>query len=269
MKGVKNQQPDYFETYLDYSDAPSVVLVRSVELKHFPREFINPPVLDLGCGDGFFTEILGLRGIYGCDIDENIINEARRKKDVYSSTVVGDGKNLQVIFKKNFFQTIISNCVMEHIDGIDETLDSISASLKKGGHLIFSVPSDNLSDFYFSKLIFRKIKLRKYGEKILANYNKRQHHINIFGLDDWKLKLAKAGLKINKSFFLFNKNEYAMITFMDSFCGSYPYKLNTFFRKITPRILRKRLWRLFLKPIYINSKPLDNGGELIIVAEKL
>lgn len=46
---------DCFEEYLDrFPDQPSLVLVRAVEANNFPIPYIQSPVLDLCCGDGFF-----------------------------------------------------------------------------------------------------------------------------------------------------------------------------------------------------------------------
>lgn len=260
---------DYFEEYLNYSsEFPSLVLVRSAELKNFPREFLKPPVLDLGCGDGFFTQCLGVSNIYGCDINKNVIEKAKKRDKVYASVVVCDSRDLLSSFPENSFKTVISNCVLEHIENLDKSLDSIASILEKGGHLIFSVPSDNLNHFYFSKIIFKKIGLPNYGEKILRHYNKKQNHINIYPFEVWKKKLKNAGLEVKKHFFLFNKREYAILTFFDSFFGSYSF-INLVFRKITPSFFKKFLWRLFLKPIYKKSKPLSDGGELIIIAKKI
>jgi len=265
----KNNDHSFFEKYLNYFDTPSIILVRSVELKNFPKEFIKLPVLDLGCGDGFFTQCLGLNKTYGCDINKDVVREAKKRNKIYTSVDVCDGRELSSLFQRNFFQTVISNCTLEHIDEIDKVLNNIVTILKKGGYLIFSVPSNNLNDFYFAKSILRKIALTKYGQRMLEKYNRRQHHVNIYPFDVWEEKLRIAGFKVEKHFFLFNKREYIIATFLDSFCGSYPFKLNWFFRKITPHFFRRFLWCLFLKPIYIKSKPLSIGGELIIVAKKI
>jgi SAM-dependent methyltransferase len=265
----KDNNPDYFEQYLDYSDAPSIVLVRSVELKNFPKEFIESPILDLGCGDGFFAQCLGLTRLYGCDINKNLVEEARKRNKVYASVDICDSRDLLSLFQESYFQTVISNCTLEHIDGIDRALNNIAVILKRGGYLIFTVPSDNLNDFYFAKLILRKIGLTKCGQRMLEKYNRQQNHINIYSFGVWEKKLKSVGFEVKKHFFLFNKIEYSIITFLDSFGGFYPFKISWFFRKITPRFFRKFLWRLFLKSIYLNSKPLDSGGELIIVAKKI
>lgn len=67
---------DFFEEYLKvFPRSPSLVLVRSVELKNFPFNYIAEPILDLCCGDGFFMSIIsrykGYNEIHGCDINFN------------------------------------------------------------------------------------------------------------------------------------------------------------------------------------------------------
>ncbi len=258
---------DYFEKYLEYfPDEPSLVLVRSVELKNFPKEFIRQPVLDLCCGDGFFSKCLGLSEIYGCDIDESAIKKAE-DTNVYRQAKVCDVRDLSV-YPDAYFQTIISNCALEHVDGIDRTLTNITRVLKTGGHLIMSVPSNNLNDWYLPKIIFEKFGLHKFGKHILEKYNKRQVIINLYSLNMWLEKLNGAGFKIVKHFFLFNERYYKVATFLDSFGGYFLGKFHLIFRMITPVTFYKFLWRKMLKPIYLKSEPIDFGGELVIVAEK-
>ncbi|OQX54924.1 MAG: hypothetical protein B5M53_05165 [Candidatus Cloacimonas sp. 4484_209] len=122
---------DYFETYLEYfPDAPSLVLVRSVELKNFPREFLKPPILDLCCGDGFFASTLGLKDISGCDLSERAIQLAQ-EKGVYSDLTICDVRELP--YEDNRFDSILSNCALEHVEEISIALSEVGRVLAKGG----------------------------------------------------------------------------------------------------------------------------------------
>lgn len=131
-----------------------------------------------------------------------------------------------------------------------------------------SVPSDNLNNWYMPKIIFEKMRLHKYGKYLLEKYNKRQTHLNLYSLSCWKIKFKKAGLKIVKSFYLFNEKHYKIATVLDSLGGPILSKVYLVFRMIIPLTFRKLLWRRILKQIYLDSGPLDFGGELIIVAQK-
>jgi len=258
---------DYFETYLErFPDAPSLVIVRSVEAKHFPKDFLRQPVLDLCCGDGFFCKCLGLSQIYGCDIDESAIRKAK-DTGVYLETKVSDIRNLSG-YPDAYFETAISNCALEHVDGIHRALANVGRVLRNGGYLVMSVPADNFNSWYLPKVICEKLGFGNYGRTLLGKYNKRQSIFNIYPVSIWKQKLEDAGFRIEKHFFLYSQKEYMLVTFLDSLGGSFLGKLHSIFRKLTPTVLRKVMWRKVLKPIYLNSKPIDFGGELVIVAEK-
>jgi len=249
---------DYFEEYLDrFPNSPSLVLVRSVELKNFPQKFIAPPVLDLCCGDGLFAEILGLTDAYGCDIDEYALNKAKERASVYKDVKLCDARNLNE-FRSNFFNTVISNCALEHVDGIEDALKSVSRVLKDKGKLIMTVPSKNLDRWFPGS-----------NEKLLR-HSSRQMHINVFSLEEWKEMLEKSNFKIIESYYLFNETSYKTAIFWDAL----PELLGPFFKlyywatKFMPKQFKKLIFRYFLKQYYIESIPLyENGGELVIIAE--
>jgi ubiquinone/menaquinone biosynthesis C-methylase UbiE len=264
---------DWFEQCLDrYPDLPSVVLIRSAELKHFPRKFLRNPILDLCCGDGFFTSCLGLQGVYGCDRDEQAVEQARIFKETYAHVAKCDARDLK-IFDDAEFNSVFSNCALEHVDGIDDALTSIARVLKKGGHLVMSVPDYTINTWFFPKVVFTTIGLSKYGSRLCEEYNRKQEHINIYPLDVWKHKLEGRGLSIEKHFYLFSRRQYALVTFfesfvLDSFPGNFFRKVYSAFKNGVPLDSRKRLWRRILKRIYQESEQVRCGGELVIVACK-
>lgn len=256
---------NYFEIYLEhFPEAPSLVLVRSVELKNFPQ-FIQAPLLDLCCGDGFFLNALAIREAYGCDIDKSSAYKAHERGNY--KVIVGDARNLP--YPNSYFKTIISNCALEHVNGICQALNSLNKVLCNEGILIMSVPSNNLNEWYPPKIILQKLHLGKYGENLLKKYNKSQFHVNIYSLYEWKKKLELAGFEIIRHFYLFNENEYKLVILLDDFGISFKGKINMIFNRFIPVKFRIYLWSKILKPIYLNSKPLDFGGELVLVAKKI
>lgn len=270
---IPKSDADWFEFCLDkYPDLPSVALIRSIELKNCPREFLKNPVLDLCCGDGFFTQCLGLRGAYGCDIDAEAVQRAGRLRETYAGVCVCDARDLRK-FQDREFRTVFSNCALEHVDGIDPALASIARVLKTDGHLIMSVPDVNLTNWFFLKTFFTRIGLSNYGQRLCDAYNKKQEHINIHSLAGWRKKLKDNGLLIEKSFYLFRKKEYQLITFFESFAVdlfpcNFLRRVYSLFRKGLPLHLRKSLLRKLLKKIYRDAGKLDSGGEIVIIARK-
>lgn len=89
---------------------------------HSPRG----PVLDVGCGDGFFT-----RKVFGTldqlDVKGSRIDESRRDGG-YREVVEYEGRTFPC--KDNAFATIVSNCVLEHIANLDEVISEMHRVLR-------------------------------------------------------------------------------------------------------------------------------------------
>ena len=256
---------DYFEKYLAaFPDSPSLVLVRSVELKNFPKEFLIPPTLDLCCGDGVFSATLGLKDIYGCDISKESVQKAK-KTGVYKSLVVCDARVLP--YMDSSFGSVFSNCALEHIDNVELVLSEVRRILRNGGYFIFTVPSDLLINVFPVKLFFSFIGMKKVGEIILDSYNKKQTHKNIWNSEKWENLLNSLGFKIVKKYWLFDEGSYKVASFFDWLSTMRIYNILIFLlKKITPTEIRRIFWRKLLRKYYLSSRTLKKGGELVIVA---
>jgi arsenite methyltransferase len=99
-------------------------------------------VLDLGCGSGNqvlnLCEITGKNGfIYGLDITPEMIGKARTKNNKSNvKFVLGDIHKLP--FKNDFFDEVLSNCVINHSLDKKKVYSEIFRVLKKGGHFLVS-----------------------------------------------------------------------------------------------------------------------------------
>ena len=104
-------------------------------LSKIKRDDLN--VLILGCGTGNDIKIISKysKSITICDIDQNALNSI--KYDV--EKVNADVTNLS--FEDSSFDLIISFDVFEHIDNDQKCIDECFRVLRKGGNLVFTVPS--------------------------------------------------------------------------------------------------------------------------------
>jgi len=81
--------------------------------------------------------------------------------EIKSARMRGKYRNLKIAnvldlpYEDGTFETIFSNCVLEHIQDIDNALIEISRVLKKDGTLIFTVPSDTYGENLFHKPSFQ------------------------------------------------------------------------------------------------------------------
>lgn len=158
------------------------------------------PILDLGCGDGFFAEIAFGKLNAGIDPDNNATNEAKKRK-IYTEIKKYNGKKIP--YKSSVFATIVSNSTLEHISNIDEVLAESSRVLKRGGMFYFTTITDSWPEYIF-------------GSKILGNGYKRfftdkSKHYNIFSYGEWKERLKKNSFEVIEfQHYLNNKKIYGI-----------------------------------------------------------
>ena len=209
---------------------------------------------------------MGLKNISGCDISEKAI-ELAQEKGIYSDLKVCDIRKLP--YKDNSFNSILSNCALEHVEEINIALSEVGRVLAKGGYLMMTMPSKLLLDGFPPKKFFKSIGMDKFGEKLLYEFNRAQAHRNIFDSTQWEKLLNEAGLKILHQLYLFDRSGYKIAMLWDRLLTLCAFKVaNRFFGLISPCWLRKTIWRSLLKTYYLESTPLENGGELVIIAEK-
>ncbi|OGG08694.1 hypothetical protein A2154_01745 [Candidatus Gottesmanbacteria bacterium RBG_16_43_7] len=153
------------------------------------------PVLDIGCGDGFFASVITGAGDSkqksinkidaGLDIVGSRIEQAQ-KSGVYKKTVTYNGRRMP--FADDTFATVISNSTLEHIADLPIILKETYRVMKRGGEFMTTVIAAPWAEHYF-------------GNKILGAWYKRwmtkkQEHVNLFTHRQWDDVFIKAGFKI-------------------------------------------------------------------------
>jgi malonyl-CoA O-methyltransferase len=95
-------------------------------------------VLDLGCGTGFFTEILAekYQQVIGLDISTKMLAFAKQNRCNKISWLEGDTYALPLI--DNSIDIIYSNLMIQWCNPIQPVLDEIFRVLKPGGIFVFS-----------------------------------------------------------------------------------------------------------------------------------
>ena len=102
----------------------------------------NKKVLDLACGQGYFSRILAKKGakVTGIDITKNLLEMAEGKEEKEPLGIKYyrlDSGNLKRI-KNNSFDIIISTMAFHDIKNIKATIKECSRVLKLNGRIIFS-----------------------------------------------------------------------------------------------------------------------------------
>lgn len=145
--------------------------------------------LDYGCGDGFFARIaFGSRGIdVGLDMGESRIDEAKAS-GAYKKLVTYDGKKIP--FPSRSFDIVVSNSVLEHVDGLSGAVSEIYRVLKPGGVFITTVMAQQWEENLFGSKII--------GDSYKEYMRKKQVHLNLFTYTQWRGVFIKSGFSVKK-----------------------------------------------------------------------
>jgi len=96
------------------------------------------PVLDVGCGDGFWWTLRDAEGgeVYGIDISAREIAQAKRRIHAALTDVSRERP-----FPGVEFAEIIGNCSLEHVPDIDAALSNLRAAAAPHARLLMFVPT--------------------------------------------------------------------------------------------------------------------------------
>jgi SAM-dependent methyltransferase len=160
---------------------PSEAYWRLLELAAVRPHLVDAagPVLELGCGDGVFTELSGLRVDLAVDREPRAVARASRRS-VYRAVHRADIRELDTALGP--FGTIFSNSVLEHVTNLEPVLERCRELLAPGGRLIATVPLRRMNEHLALRL------------PAYARARQRQlQHRNLWSVEEWRARLEAAG----------------------------------------------------------------------------
>ena len=163
---------------------PSLGLWRAAEIAALREQVYEPPVLDLGCGDGLVTSMVLPRVEVGLDPDEKALAQAARR-GIYARFEAMPAEEARLADES--IATVVSNSVLEHLPRIQAVLETIARVLRPGGRLIFTVPTD-----VFSRWL--ALPLGCYA----TWRNGQLCHINLWSTEGWISQLRQVGLEVEE-----------------------------------------------------------------------
>ncbi len=172
-------------------------LLRSVECRLFEQASpLDPPVLDLGCGDGHFASIAFRSPLFaGFDLDESAVREAANRS-VYRLALIASAPAMP--FADASFATVVSNCVVEHIPDLEGTLAEVHRVLRPGGRFLFGVPSDRFADLLMGSTLLRNVGLRGLADRYGGWFNSHSDHFHTDSPEVWLERLDRLGFEVTR-----------------------------------------------------------------------
>lgn len=254
---IKAEEKDYL--WLQIKEMPYFRgLLRAVEARVYQHIKLQGPVLDLGCGDGHFASIA-----FDSPIDVGIDPwtgpvKLAKKQGSYRQVINGLGNQLP--FPDEYFGSVISNSVLEHIEDLDAVVNEIARVTKRNGTFIFCVPNNFfLKNLSISNWLDR-IHLRPIGNlyKNFFNHISRHHHCD--SPEVWEDRLSASGFTIDRWWHYFSPRALHVMEWGHYF--GFPSLVSHFLFKRW--ILIPKKWNLFfiesLTRKYFNEDPHQEKG---------
>ena len=176
------------------------------------KPHLGDKVLEVGCGNGNFTEFLAQHcaEVIAIDINQEYIKIAKQRLEAQSGVTILQGDVTKTQLQNNF-NAIVMLDVLEHIENDVEILKKLNTLLKPGGKLIIKVPALNYIYGEMDRVIGH---YRRYNKKTLINTFKQANltqpsvwYFNVAGIPGWWLnsKVLKRTNPPSGQVSLFNK----------------------------------------------------------------
>ncbi|HPN32013.1 MAG TPA: class I SAM-dependent methyltransferase [bacterium] len=187
------------KTYYNYlCEAPlALATERYFECLIFFKKKFQPPILDLGCGEGIFAKKIVQ---YKLDIGLNInISELKKAIDFKTYKLLVCAYGNAIPLEDNSINTIISNSVLEHIVDLRNVLSEANRVLKRNGKMYVTVPTDMFDKYSIMFQLFSFLKLNSFAEKYRKYFNKFWKHYHFYSVENWTKLFEKYGFEVVES----------------------------------------------------------------------
>jgi SAM-dependent methyltransferase len=243
---------------------------RYLECKIYINLPLEHPILDLGCGEGLFANILFAEKIdIGIDPNPRELERARQL-DSYEELIQCYGDKIPK--STGAYNTIFSNSVLEHIPDLSPVLEEVRRLLSDDGTFYFTVPSDKFDHFSVLNILLSSLELESMASAFRKSYDLFWRHYHFYPLAKWEELIQAHGFEISQSF----EYDPQPICTLNDFLA--PFGLISYvIKKFTNRwILFPSLRKIIVKPfigrfmkLLENSQKTQKGGLVFIAAKKV
>lgn len=223
-------QVNFYDEYWTFKKQNSLNLRRVVKILDYfvivKKRNNNPKILDLGCGDGRLTAILGEYGdAHGIELSTKAVETANK---LYPQAKFFQGNALDFNIKQNTYDVVVSQEVLEHLEDQEAYLKVCFNALKSGSFLILTTPNKSVLDHMtngdqWSNQPIENVVTPKQLKKLLKKSN-----FTILDFDSIILNFGDKGLYkiINNKYIKGLFNKLGLKKFRESLLGKLGYGLH-------------------------------------------
>ena len=184
---------NFLNNYLKQAPIP-LALERTLECEILSKKDFSRPILDIGCGEGLFADILFDEKIdVGIDPDER---ELTRSKEFnkYNELIKCFGD--KIAKPSNSFNTIFSNSVMEHIPDIEPVIREAYRLLSNEGNFYVTLPTNMFDHYVVISRMLDSGGMKNSASKFRKFYNNFWKHYHYYDAAGWRNLFEKNGFKL-------------------------------------------------------------------------
>lgn len=179
-----------------FPSTPTALCIKEcARLSSLRNESLGSPLLDVGCGDGVFAELVfqGLEA-WGIDINAHETKLAAERGS-YNRVITGDVTTYSL--PESYFETCVANCSLEHVPRLDLALRAIHRTLKPGGTFITYVPNRDWAEALLSYRALSALSpaLAKRLQRFIDDFFV---HENLHDQEGWRTVVSDAGFDVTR-----------------------------------------------------------------------
>lgn len=176
-----------------YPYIPPLSHWRAWEYAAYQHYLLNGRILDLGCGDGRYFQLIwpNAKDVIGVDMNPEVA-ELGLQSGVYRDVHIAPAHHVPE--PDAGFDHVFANCSLEHMDDLDAVLADIHRCLKPGGTLLCSVVTDRFVQW---SLLPNLVAIAGFDDAATAlqkDFLDYHHLANPLSVADWTQSFKRAGL---------------------------------------------------------------------------
>lgn len=198
-----------------YPHIPSMSHWRAWEFAAYQHYSLDGRILDLGCGDGRYFQLIwpSANDVVGVDMNPGVA-ELGLQSGVYRDVHIAPAH--QVPEADASFDHVFANCSLEHMDHLDAVLAEICRCLKPGGTLLCSVVTDRFVQWSLLPNLIAMAGFDDAATALQKEFLDYHHLANPLPVEEWANSFKRAGLIPEEHIPILPKHNSGIWLLMDS-----------------------------------------------------